>query len=101
MTGGRWMMIAAVLPALSACGPMSMEQAESQCFLRARQAVNPLAGSSVGMGTKGLYLDNVQLSVSSDFLRGSDPSSVYDTCVIQKTGQLPTRPLLSRPDWRY
>jgi hypothetical protein len=93
-------MTAAILPALAACGPMSMERAESQCFLRARQAVNPLAGSSVGMGTEGLYIDNVTLSVSSDFLRGRDPATVYDTCVIQKTGQLPSRPLLARPDWR-
>lgn len=94
------MVTAAMLPALAACGPMSMEQAESQCFLRARQAVNPLAGSSVGMGTEGLYIDDIALSVSSDFLRGRDPSTVYDTCVIQKTGQLPTRPLIARPDWR-
>jgi hypothetical protein len=90
----------AMLPLTAACGPISVEQAESQCFLRARQAANPLAGSSVGMGTEGLYVDNVQLSVSSDFLRGSDPSTVYDTCVIRKSGQLPTQPLTSRPDWR-
>lgn len=93
-------MAAAMLPALSACGPMSMQQAESQCFLRARQAVNPLAGSSIGIGSEGLYLDDVALSVTSDFLRGRDPATVYDTCVIQKTGQLPSRPLMARPDWR-
>ena len=91
---------AALLPVLCACGPMSMAQAESECLLRARQTVNPLAGSSVGIGTGGLYLDDVRLSVSSDFLRGSDPSTVFDTCVMQKTGQLPSRPLTSRPDWR-
>jgi hypothetical protein len=94
------MISAALLPLVTACGPMSVQQAERQCFLRARQAVNPLAGSSVGMGTEGLYVDNLSLSVSSDFLRGRDPSTVYDTCVIQKSGQLPTQPLTSRPDWR-
>jgi hypothetical protein len=93
-------MTVVLLPLIAACGPMSVSQAERQCVLRARQAVNPLAGSSVGMGSEGLYIDNVQLSVSSDFLRGSDPSTVFDTCVIQKSGQLPTQPLTSRPDWR-
>lgn len=88
------------LAVLSACGPTSLRQAESQCFLRARQAVNPLAGSSVGVGTEGLYIDDVTLSVSSDFLRGRDPSTVYETCVMQKSGQLPSQPLTARPDWR-
>jgi hypothetical protein len=94
------MLSAALLPLLAACGPMTVKQAESQCFLRARQAVNPLAGSRVGIGSEGLYTDDLSLSVSSDFLRGRDPSTVYDTCVIQKSGQLPTQPLTSRPDWR-
>jgi hypothetical protein len=92
--------LALVLPALSACGPVSVEQAEQQCFLRARQAVNPLAGYSVGAGTEGIYTGDLGISVSSDLLRGRDPSAVYDTCVIQKSGELPRQPLTSRPDWR-
>lgn len=83
---------------LAACGPMSMDQAESQCLLRARQAVNPLAGGSIGAGSEGLYTDDLSLTLSSD--TGRDPSTVFDTCVIQKTGQLPRQPLTSHPDWR-
>jgi hypothetical protein len=88
------------LPLISACGPVSVAQAERQCFLQARQAVNPLAGYSIGAGSDGVYTGDLGISISSDLLAGRDPSAVYDTCVIQKSGQLPRQPLTSRPDWR-
>ena len=90
--------MALMLPLVAACGPMSLDQAESQCLLRARQAVNPLAGGAIGAGSAGLYTGDLSLTLSSD--TGRDPSAVFDTCVIQKTGQLPRQPLTSRPDWR-
>jgi len=93
-------MLVLAWPLVTACGPISVEQAERQCFLRARQTVNPLAGYSVGVGTDGVYTGNLGISIGSDFLAGRDPSAVYDTCVIQKSGQLPRQPLTSRPDWR-
>lgn len=93
-------MTALALPLMSACGPMSVAQAESQCFLRARQAANPLAGYSVGVGSEGVYTGDLGIAISSDLLAGRDPSAVYDTCVIQKSGELPRTPLTSRPDWR-
>lgn len=93
-------MRAVIIALPAACGPISVEQAERQCLLRARQAVNPLAGYSVGVGSEGVYTGDLGIAISSDLLRGRDPSAVFDTCVIQKSGQLPRQPLTSRPDWR-
>ncbi len=76
-----------------------MQQAEEQCFLSARQAVNPLAGSKVGVGSDG-FTGDLQLTVSSDFIQGRDPSALYESCVFRKSGQPPSRPLYDRPDWR-
>lgn len=88
-----------LLALLAACGPISVQQAEDQCFETARQARNPLAGSKVGMGSAG-FTGELKLTVSSDFVQGRDPSAVYDSCVFSKSGQPPTRPLYDRPDWR-
>jgi len=85
---------------LAACGPTSVQQAENQCFMRARQASNPLAGTTVGVGSDGFSVNDFNLTVSSDFVQGRDPSAVYDQCVYQKSGQMPSRPLYDRPDWK-
>ncbi|MDP4033019.1 MAG: hypothetical protein Q8P60_09265 [Pseudorhodobacter sp.] len=84
---------------LTACGPVSVEQAESQCFERARLAASPRGMVAVGAGTGGAGA-KLNLSVSSDFLQGRDPSAVYDACVTQKSGQPPRQPLYSRTDWK-
>lgn len=93
----RWGILA--LAGLAACGPVSVQQAEQQCFANAAQAANPLSGTTIGAGTEGLT-GELNLTVSSDFLQGRDPSAVYDACVFNKSGQMPTRPLYDRPDWR-
>jgi hypothetical protein len=41
----------------------------------------------------------VELEITSDFLMGRDPSAVFETCVMQKSGQLPSRPLSQMPGW--
>ncbi len=83
---------------LAACGPVSVENAESQCFERARLAESPRGRVAVGVGTGGLKSD-VEVEITSDFIQGRDPSQVYETCVVQKSGQLPRVPLYLRPDW--
>ncbi|MDZ4088900.1 MAG: hypothetical protein U1E69_19085 [Tabrizicola sp.] len=90
-----------LLPAvLAACGPMTLAQAERQCFERARLAKQPRGEVSVGASSDGRTSAGLELNVSSDFLLGRDPAAVYEICVMQKTGEPPSRPLYMRPDWR-
>ncbi|MBA4323851.1 MAG: hypothetical protein C0426_02010 [Rhodobacter sp.] len=90
-----------ILPALlAACGPMTLAQAERQCFERARLAKQPRGEVSVGASSDGRKAAGFELNVSSDFILGRDPAAVYESCVMQKTGEPPSRPLYLRPDWR-
>jgi hypothetical protein len=88
------------LALLSACGPMTVAEAERQCFERARLAQQPRGSVTVGASSDGRTSAGLELNVSSDFLTGKDPSAVYEACVMAKTGQPPSRPLYARPDWR-
>jgi len=91
-----------VLPLLAlvaACGPVSVEQAERDCFERARLAQQPRGTFAVGTSTEGPQVRS-EINVSSDFLMGRDPAQVYDSCVQQRSGQLPRTPLYARPDWK-
>jgi hypothetical protein len=93
--------LALVLPVvLAACGPMTLAEAERQCFERARLAKQPRGEVSVGASSDGRTAAGLELNVSSDFLLGKDPSAVYDSCVMNKAGEPPSRPLYMRPDWR-
>lgn len=94
------LMALSVLPLLAACGPVPLAQAERECFERARLAQQPRGQIGVGIGSGGATAGNVSLTVSSDYLTGRDPSQVYESCVYQKSGQPPSRPLYTRPDWR-
>lgn len=85
---------------LLACGPMTMAEAERQCFERARLAQQPRGTLGVGVGSGGHAAGSVELAVSSDFLLGRDPAAIYETCVMAKTGEPPSRPLYARPDWK-
>ena len=76
-----------VLPAfltLTACGPVPLVQAEAECRSRADQAAAP--SGSVG--------------VTSDFLKGRDPTEVYNQCVLARAGQPPLRPYNALPPLR-
>ncbi len=90
----------AALAVLTACGPMSVERAERECFERARLAQSPRGMVAVGTGSGGGAKTKLDLSISSDFVQGKDPAAVYDACVYQKSGQPPSRPLYTRPDWK-
>lgn len=85
--------LTAALLALGACIPVSPQLAARQCEERARQADGPFGEVQVGIGSGGAR-SRVELGVTSDFLRGRDPYEVYDTCVREKTGQGPIRPLV-------
>lgn len=85
---------------LTACGPIPLDQAERQCFDRARLAQQPRGELAVGVGSGGKAAGRFEVNVSSDFIMGRDPSAVYDSCVLQKSGQAPSRPLYSFPGWK-
>lgn len=85
---------------LAACGPMSVQQAERECFQRARLAAAPRGEVGVGVGSDGSSSGSVEVSISTDYLLNRDPSAIYETCVMSKSGQAPSRPLYQRPDWK-
>ena len=84
-----------ILLVLAACGPIKVEQAERQCYERARLAEQPRGSVSVGVGSGGRTAAGVELNVSTDYLMGRDPGQVYDNCVMGKSGQMPSRPYSS------
>ena len=85
---------------LAACGPIPLQQAEKACFERARLAQRPRGEVFLGANSNGKTAAGLELDISSDFLQGRDPSAVYDQCVYQRSGQPPSQPLYSRPDWK-
>lgn len=91
-------MIRAVAPlllllALAACGPITPELAADQCEERARAATGPTGEIGIGVGSSGAT-GSVEIGLTSDFLLGRDPYTVYEQCVFDKTGQGPIRPLV-------
>ena len=85
---------------LAACGPVSVQQAERECFDRARLAQQPRGTVKLGGTSTGKVAGGLELNVSSDYLLGKDPSAVFETCVMAKSGQAPTRPLYDMPGWK-
>jgi hypothetical protein len=92
--------VLACLLTMAACGPVSLAQAERQCLGRAYDASGPHGSVGVGIGSDGKPRGKVSLGVTSDYLMGRDPSAVYDQCVFQKSGLMPSQPLHSRSDWK-
>ena len=86
----------AVLCALSACTPISPERAAERCEERARAAQGPTGEVTVGVNSNTGGFSRAEVAISSDFLRGRDPVAVYERCVIELTGQPPTRPFRLR-----
>jgi hypothetical protein len=89
-----------LLLVLAACGPVSVEQAEKSCMERAKLAAHPRGEVALGVGSGGRHYGAVDITISSDYLAGRDPSGVFNTCVKQRSGQMPNRPLYEQPDWR-
>lgn len=92
--------IGLLLLAMAACGPVSREQAEASCFRRAELALHPRGFVDIGIGSGGRTYTGVEINASSDYIMGRDPAAVYQSCVLQKSGEAPLRPLYERPDWR-
>ena len=84
----------------SACGPVSLDQAEAECFRQAQLASRPRGTVGLGISSGGQHIAKGQVEISSDWLTGRDPSQVYASCVQRESGQPPRRPLYDRPDWK-
>lgn len=81
-----------VLAPLAACGPVSLQQAERECYDRARLAERPRGSAIIGASNRGAVA-GLQLDVSSDYLAGRDPAQVWQNCVYNRSGgQFPSRP---------
>jgi hypothetical protein len=98
---GATLCLAALLPAfVAACGPVSLAEAERQCFERARLAQQPRGEVAVGVGSGGRAVGAFEVEVTSDFLQGRDPSAVFESCVMSRSGKPPSRPLYQMPGWQ-
>ncbi len=84
---------------LSACAdpkPVSVEQAMAICTEKARSAIKPDVSVGIGVGTGGYgtrVRTGIGIGMSSDYLKGTDPKEVYETCVVARSGEKPTEPL--------
>jgi len=85
---------------LAACGPIPRADAERNCFQRAWLAAHPRGSVAFGIGSGGRKGAGAAIAISGDYLMGRDPSAVYDQCVMQQSGQPPSQPLYTRPDWK-
>lgn len=77
---------------LAACGPETVAQAERNCLQQARLAERPRGTLELGIGSGGGRRAGLDVEITSDFLLGRDPADVWQACVVQRSGQLPTRP---------
>ena len=85
----------AMLLALDDCAPLPVDQAERICVADAQAAQHPRGSVGFGIDSAGHTAANLEISLSSDFLTGRDPEQVFAKCVLDRSGQYPTRPLSS------
>ena len=85
---------------LAACGPLTVAESERQCFETARLAQQPRGDVWLGVGSGGRPVGGIEVDVTSDYLTRRDPAAVYETCVMSKSGEPPSRPLYARSDWK-
>jgi hypothetical protein len=85
--------LTAALALLAACDlpPQDPELAARDCEERARAAQGPTGTVSIGVNSDSGPFTAASIGVSSDYLQGRDPVAVYEQCVYQRTGALPTR----------
>ena len=89
-------LFAIVVSALVGCTPISSERAADQCEERARAAQGPEVEIGIGVNSNSGGFVNGTIGVSSDFIRGTDPVALYESCVLNLTGELPIRPPVLR-----
>jgi len=86
----------AFLPLL-ACGPVSLDQAESACASRAHLAAKPQSSVGILYNSNGTTQIGGSFGISTDYLQGRDPNDVFRACVQDRSGQVTTRSYLDYP----
>lgn len=77
--------------ALAACGPMTVERAQTQCAAMLR----PASGEAkIGVNQDGAVYD-IDMTLQATTMMSGDPSERYNRCVYNRSGQFPTRPFYS------
>ncbi|PUB16385.1 hypothetical protein [Yoonia sediminilitoris] len=89
-----WRAALVVSLAMSACAPTppTPEQAAQRCEERARAAQGPEVGLTIGANSESGPFASGSIGITSDFVRGADPLAIYESCVMNLTGQPPIRP---------
>lgn len=90
------MTLLCALATAAACSPITPERAADRCEERARAAQGPEVGLTVGANSNSGGFAEGSISISSDALRGLDPLAVYESCVMNLTGEPPIRPVRLR-----
>lgn len=92
------------ITAVSGCvSKVSVAQAERSCMHDAGAARGPQAKVSMGVLSSGGRVRphaGMEVSVTSDAIMGRDPAEVYTSCVMRRSGQMPTRALYDHPGFR-
>lgn len=86
---------------LAACGPVPVEVAERQCIESAQLAQKPRGSVGFVADSNGNFGTTLSIGISADYLAGRDPDQVYASCVVNRSGQNPTRPFSTRPEARF
>ena len=95
----RAFLFIAAMFALSACGGMSVERAESTCVEDAKAARGPTGTLAVGTTSEGPRA-KADITISTDWVSGRDPEEAYASCVLRRSGKAPVTMLRDRPEWR-
>jgi hypothetical protein len=97
MTMRKILLTPFVLLPLLGCGPVPLAVAEQNCLEQARLAEAPQSKVSVAIDNHGNVSTGFEIGVSSDYLQGRDPAQVYDQCVYNAAGQMPSQPYYTLP----
>lgn len=93
-----------LLTVLGACAQpqVSVIEAEQTCLrdaAYARYPDRPRSWVTIG-GGGGHAFGSVQMELPQGAASRRDPSDVYNRCVLDRSGQLPTVSLYDQPGWR-
>ena len=80
---------------------VSVEAAMSACEYRALQATAP-PSTTIGFGwnTAGIVSTGIAIETSADYLSGRRPAEIFEECVVERSGEPPTRTLAEQLDER-
>ena len=80
---------------LSACTdiPVDPQVLAQTCAEQARGATGPTGRVTVGANSNSGGFSRAEIGITSDYIQGIAPETVYDRCWFNRTGELPTIPL--------